>query len=67
MGSHIGVLPSGQISAPAQTNKSTEATHFAVRFIVSDQIIIYLFYLLFIINRGGVHEEEKERKEKLNN
>lgn len=35
VGSHIGVLPSGQISAPAQTNKSTEATHFFVRFIVS--------------------------------
>lgn len=35
VGSHIGVLPSGQISAPGQTNKSTEATHFFVRFIVS--------------------------------
>jgi len=32
-GSHIGVLPSGQLTAPAQTTKATDASHFAVRYI----------------------------------
>lgn len=34
-GSHIGVLPSGQLSSPAHTNKATDASHFQVKFIVS--------------------------------
>ena len=34
-GSHIGVLPSGQLTNPAYTNKSTDASHFFVRFMVS--------------------------------
>ena len=34
-GSHVGVLPSGQLSAPAQTSKMTDASHFTVKFVVS--------------------------------
>ena len=34
-GSHIGALPTGQLSNPAYTNKSTDASHFHVRFMVS--------------------------------
>ena len=33
-GSHIGVLPTGQLTSPAQTNKSTDASHFHVKFMV---------------------------------
>ena len=33
-GSHIGVLPTGQFTAPAQTSpKTTNAAHFKVKFI----------------------------------
>lgn len=34
-GSHIGVLPSGQLTDPAQTNKMTDAAHFKVKYLVS--------------------------------
>lgn len=37
-GSHIGVLPSGQITAPAQTNKTTDASHFRVVYLVRDML-----------------------------
>ena len=32
-GSHLGVLPSGQITAPAQTHKTTTAAHFRVNYV----------------------------------
>jgi hypothetical protein len=32
-GSHIGVLPSGRITAPAQTSKQTDASHFKIKYI----------------------------------
>lgn len=34
-GSHIGVLPSGQITSPAQTDKLTDASHFRIKYMVS--------------------------------
>ena len=34
LGSHIGVLPTGQLSDPAYTSKSTDASHFRVCFMV---------------------------------
>ena len=34
-GSHIGVLPSGQITSPAQTDKLTDASHFTIKYLVS--------------------------------
>ena len=38
-GSHIGVLPSGQVTAPAQTTKQTDAAHFKIKYIVSISFI----------------------------
>ena len=38
-GSHIGVLPSGQFSAPAQTTKATDVSQFKVIFVVSKEFI----------------------------
>jgi hypothetical protein len=32
-GSHVGVLPSGQLTAPAQTAKQTDAAHFKIKYI----------------------------------
>ena len=37
-GAHIGVLPSGQLTDPAQTNKMTDAAHFKVKYLVSQLI-----------------------------
>lgn len=37
-GSHVGVLPSGQLTAPAQTSKQTDASHFKIIYIVSFDI-----------------------------
>lgn len=37
-GSHIGVLPTGQLTNPALTSKTTDASHFFVKFIVSVSI-----------------------------
>lgn len=34
LGSHIGVLPSGQLTSPAQTNKMTDASHFRIKYLV---------------------------------
>ena len=34
-GCHAGVLPSGQITAPGQTSKQTDASHFKIKYIVS--------------------------------
>ena len=34
-GAHVGVLPSGQLTDPAQTNKMTDAAHFKVKYLVS--------------------------------
>ena len=34
-GSHIGVLPSGQLTSPAQTDKLTDASHFRIKYLVS--------------------------------
>ena len=33
-GSHLGALPSGQITAPAQTTKATEVAQFSIVFVV---------------------------------
>ena len=60
-GSHIGVLPSGQFSAPAQTNKLTDASHFKIKFIVSviimilkafvvGKVVILATIILYIVN-----------------
>lgn len=32
-GSHVGVLPSGQLTAPAQTSKQTDASHFKIKYV----------------------------------
>lgn len=32
-GSHVGVLPSGQITAPGQTTKQTDASHFRIKYV----------------------------------
>lgn len=32
-GSHVGVLPSGQVTAPGQTSKQTDASHFKIKYI----------------------------------
>jgi hypothetical protein len=41
-GSHIGILPSGQLSDPTQTNKMTDAAHFKVKYLVSNIDSSYL-------------------------
>ena len=38
-GSHVGVLPSGQVTAPGQTTKMTDAAHFKIKYIVSCLIL----------------------------
>ena len=40
-GSHIGVLPSGQITSPAQTNKLTDASHFKITYLVSVVLVSF--------------------------
>ena len=44
-GSHVGVLPSGQLTAPAQTPKQTDAAHFKIKYIVSSHILQHVGYL----------------------
>ena len=48
-GSHIGVLPSGQITSPAQTNKLTDASHFRIKYLVSCHDIACILVTVFII------------------
>ena len=50
-GSHIGVLPSGQFSAPAQTNKLTDASQFKIKFIVSVIIIMLVILKAFVVGK----------------
>lgn len=51
-GSHIGALPSGQITAPAQTTKGTDASHFFVRFVVSyNTLSLGQFIICFFLEK----------------
>ena len=41
-GAHVGVLPSGQLTAPAQTTKQTDAAHFKIKYIVSSLDFLHI-------------------------
>ncbi len=40
-GAHLGVLPTGQLTAPAQTTKDTDASHFKIFLLVSSMAILF--------------------------
>lgn len=44
-GAHVGVLPSGQLTAPAQTTKQTDAAHFKIKYIVSSLDFLHIFLI----------------------
>ncbi len=46
-GSHLGVLPTGQLTAPAQTTKDTDASHFKIFLLVSSLWLLSLLLMLY--------------------